>query len=487
MDIDIFLSHGTVIPMDPERRIIEDGAVAVNAGRIVQVGKTSDLEPLYHAKKVIECKHHVIMPGLIDAHGHAGHSLFKCLLMERMSNWMKYMTYTYHNRTTDEFWYTEARLSALERLKAGITTGVSVMGSTPRSDTSIPGCNNARGYAEVGVRDIVCPGPANPPWPHEFSRYIEGQWVTNLVPYEEAIEGMEGVIETWNHGANDRIRVFVAPFVIVTSVDPSNPTAPDLAVKLTKHDRHQMRKMREVASKYDTRIHSDAFGGMIQMCHEDDYALLGPDVHLQHCQGISFLEAQILAKTGTHVSSAPGARGFDHRCPVPELLAMGVPVAITTDGTSPAQPFDLFQTARKMQMVHQFLSHDGYYLPTGKLLEMITIDAAKVVGWDDELGSLEEGKKADIITVDLRAPHTTPNYLPVHRLIHQAVGHDVDTVIIDGQLIMQNRVILTVNEDEILAEAEIEAHRTIVDAGLEEFLQLPPNFWGSPRIILTED
>ena len=138
-------------------------------------------------------------------------------------------------------------------------------------------------------------------------------------------------------------------------------------------------------------------------------------------------------------------------------------------------------------MVHQFLSHDGYYLPTGKLLEMITIDAAKVVGWDDELGSLEEGKKADIIMVDLRAPHTTPNYLPVHRLIHQAVGHDVDTVIIDGQLIMQNRVILTVNEDEILAEAEIEAHRTIVDAGLEEFLQLPPNFWGSPRIILTED
>ncbi len=487
MEVDILLTHGTVIPMDPDRRIIEDGAVAVNAGRIVSVGKTSDLEPVYPAKKVIDCTHHVIMPGLIDAHGHAGHSLFKCLMMERMSSWMKYMTYMYHNRTTDEFWYIEGKLSALERLKAGVTTGVCVMGSVPRSDTAIPGCNNARAYAEVGVRDVVCPGPANPPWPHEFSRYINGQWVTRAVSYDEALEGMEGVIQTWNHGANDRIRVYVEPFVIVTSVDPSNPSTPDVATKLTEHDRYQMKKMREIAAKYNTRIHSDAFGGMIQMCYKDEYALLGPDVHLQHCRGISFPEAQILAETKTHVSSAPGAGQARGRCPVPELLGMGVPVAITTDGTAPAQPFDLFQAARKTQMVHQFMSHDNYYLPAGKLLEMITIDAARVIGWDDELGSLEPGKKADVITVNLRAPHTTPNYLPVHRLIHQVVGHDVDTVIVDGQVIMEDRLVKTVNEDDILAEAEAEAHRTILDAGMEHFYQLPPNFWGSSRIILTED
>lgn len=483
MKIDVLLKHGTVITMDPHRTILEDGAVAVNAGRIVKVGKTTELEPLYQAEKVLDCSHHIIMPGLIDAHGHAGHGMIKDVMMERSSHWMPAVTEMYHNRTSDEFWYYEAKLSALERLRAGITTGVNVIGSAPRSDTSIPGNNNARGYAEVGVRGIVCTGPVSAPWPHKFTRLIDDKWVTRMVTYEEALEGMEGVIQTWNHGANDRIRTFVAPFVIVTSIYGSGPTAPDVAVALTDHDRLQNRKMREIASKYNTRIHSDAFGGMIQMCHEDEYALLGPDVHLQHCRGISFLEAQILAETNTRVASSPSFSPVTSRCPVPELLAMGVKVAVTTDGTAPSTPFDLFQAARKMKWTHQSLSHDGYYLPTGKLLEMITIDAAEVLGWDDELGSLEVGKKADIITVQTNTPHMAPENLPVHRLIYQAVGQDVDNVLVDGEFILENRVVKTINEADALAEAEIEAKRTLVNSGLDQYLELPESFWGSSRLI----
>jgi 5-methylthioadenosine/S-adenosylhomocysteine deaminase len=486
MEIDLLLIHGTVIPMDPDRRIIEDGAVAVNAGRILNVGKTEDFIAMFQAKKLIDCRQHAVLPGLIDAHGHGGHSLFKALLYERPSDWMKHMTYAYHHRTTDEFWYIEGKLSALERLKAGVTTGVCVIGSVPRSDTSIPGCNHARGYAEVGIREIVCTGPANPPWPHEFSRFDGENWVTRQVTFEEALEGMEGVIQTWNHGANDRIRAYATPFVIVTSVNPSFPTPPDIAIGLTAHDRLQMRRIREIARKYNTRIHSDAFGGMIQMCYKDPNALLGPDVHLQHCRGISFGEAQILAETGTHISSAPGAGQAKARCPVPELLSMGAAVAISTDGTAPAAPFDLFQAARKTQLIHQFMSHDSYYLPVGKLLEMITIDAAKVVGWDDELGSLEAGKKADIITVNLRAPHLTPTFLPIHRIILEAVGHDVDTVIVDGQVVMEDRKVLAVNENDILAEAQIEAIRTIEQANLQDYLNTPKAVWKNPRIVLEE-
>lgn len=482
MKIDLLLKNGTVIPMNAKHEIIEAGAVAIHEGRILEVGTALALSAQYTADKEIDCNGQVILPGLIDAHGHGGHSMFKCLLMEQPSNWMKYMTYTYHNRTSDEFWYYEGRLSALERLKAGVTTGVCVLGSVPRSDSAIPGINHGKGYEEVGVREILCTGPANPPWPHEFSRWQDGQWMSKQVSYEEALEGMEGVIQTWNHGANDRIRVFVTPFVIVTSVNPSAPTTPDIAVQLTDHDRLQMRRMREIAAKYQTRIHSDAFGGMIQMVHGDEYALLGPDVHLQHCRGISFQEAQILAETGTHVASAPGPGQAKARCPVPELLAMDVKVAITTDGTSLAAPFDLFQAARKTQLIHQFMSHDGYNLPVGKLLEMITIDAARVIGWDDEIGSLEPGKKADVITVNLAAPHTAPNYLPVHRLIHQVVGHDVDTVIVDGEILMQNQRATRVDEKTILEETQAEAMQTIRQAGLEAYLTPPDTIW-EPRII----
>ncbi len=483
MQIDLLLTHGTVITMDPKRRIIEDGAVAVNQGRILKVGQTVELETLFQAQRTISCRQHVVLPGLIDTHGHGGHSMFKALLYERPSVWMKHLTHAYHHCTTDEFWYVDGKLSALERLRAGVTTGVSVMGSVPRSDTPIPGCNHARGYAEVGIREVVCTGPANPPWPHEFTRYVNDQWVTRAVPFEEALEGMEGVIQTWNHGANDRIRVFAAPFVMVSSVNPSFPTPPDVATALTDHDRLQMRRIREIARKYNTRIHTDAFGGMIQMSYRDPNALLGPDVHLQHCRGISFGEAQILAETGTRVSSAPGPGQAKARCPVPELLSLGAIVAISTDGTAPAAPFDLFQAARKTQLVHQFMSHDGYYLPVGKLLEMITIDAARVLGWEDELGSLEEGKKADIITVNMQAPHLSPSFLPVHRVILEAVGQDVDRVIVDGQVIMEDRRVLTVNEADVLAEAQAESLRAIAQADLTAYLDPYQSIWKTPRLV----
>src|SRR5215831_20936924 len=130
------------------------------------------------------------------------------------------------------------------------------------------------------------------------------------------------------------VRVFITPFTIVPSVDPSNPTTPDLATALTGHDRMQARRIREIARKWKTRIHSDAFGGHVRMAMQDpENALLGPDVHLQHCRGISLEEARMLVETGTHVTHAPSAGQAMGRCPVPELMEMGGNVAITTDGT----------------------------------------------------------------------------------------------------------------------------------------------------------
>ena len=101
------------------------------------------------------------------------------------------------------------------------------------------------------------------------------------------MDGTEAVVQTWNHGADDRIRVFVTPFTMITSVDPSNPSAPDVATHLTEHDRLQSRRVRELAARYQTRIHTDAFAGMVRLAAQDEWALLGPDVHVQHLRGIS--------------------------------------------------------------------------------------------------------------------------------------------------------------------------------------------------------
>lgn len=478
--IDLLLINGVVVTMGPDRAILEDGAVVIDGQRIVAVGPTDEIAAAYQARRTINCRGKAIIPGLIDAHGHGGHSLVKTLGSDSPSVWMRIITPTYFHFTTPEFWYVDGLVSALERVRAGVTTGVNVIASMPRSDDPIYGNNHARAYAETGIRGIVCVGPCAPPWPHAVSSWRNGYREQFEVSFEEALAGAEAVIETWHHGADDRIRAFITPFTIVTSVDPSNPTTPDLATALTEHDRLQARRIREIAARWKTRIHSDAFGGMIRMAAQDpEHAILGPDVHLQHCLGISLEEVRILAETGTHVTHAPSAGQGEARCPVPELMAAGVNVAVTTDGTSPKTTFDLFQAARRAQLVHQLMLKDSYLLPVGKLLEMITIDAAKALGWDDELGSLEPGKKADVAIINLRQPHLTPNWMIVHRLIHEAVGHDVETVIVDGRVVMEDRRVQTVDEEAILDAANQEATALVERAGLAAHLT-PPG-WGQLR------
>lgn len=479
--IDLLLTNGTVITMNKKREIIDNGAVAIDKGRLLEIGLTKDLSEKYEAKEVRDCKDHVIMPGFVDAHGHGGHCLLKGVASGNDSNWMSILTNTYKNYVTDEFWYFEGKLSAVERLKAGITTGVSVLGSMPRCDDPIFAINHAKAYSEVGIREIVCTGPCNPPWPHKFSRWVNGKRIEKEVTYEEVLKATEAVIEALNHADGDKIRAFVTPFVIVTSVFPSGATAADSVHDLTEHDFYQAKRIREIAAKYKTRIHSDAFGGMIHMAIQDKKnALLGPDVHLQHCTGLSFDETKILAESGTNVSCSPWTEYVHERTPVIELMGLGTTVAIGSDGTAPNVEFDLFQAMRKTQAIQQIALRDYYYLPPEKLLEMVTIDAAKCVGWDDEIGSLETGKKADVITVNMKQPHLAPmnKNMYIDRLVYSAVGSDVSDVIVDGKYIMKSRNVLLVDEMSIIDEANDESLATIKRAGIEAFTKPERVSWG---------
>lgn len=483
MVIDLILSRGTVITMDPARRVLEDAAVAIDDGRIHAIGPTSQIEASVDAERIIDCRGKVLLPGLIDTHGHGGHSLIKTIAADTPSLWMPIVTNMYKHDTTDEYWYIDGLLSALERLKFGVTCGVSVIGSQPRSDDPVFGLNHARAYTEVGIREVVAVGPCAPPWPHAFSRWIDGQRVGQAVSFDQALAGAEAVIETMNHGANDRIRVFITPFTIVPSLISNAPTPGDRAVTLRPSDRELSRRIREIAEKYQTRIHSDAFGGMVRLAARDEYGLLGPDVHLQHCFGLMPDEVAILAATGTAVSHAPGPSQSRGRCPVIELMQAGVTVAISTDGSSAKTPFDLFPMMRTTQLVQQLAFGDPLMLPPGKALEMVTIDAACALGWDDEIGSLEVGKRADVIVVNMRQPHLSPPFMPVHRLVYEASGQDVQTVIVDGRLVMDQRRVLTVDEAAILDLVDREAQQHIARAGLQEHMHDPG--WGQPRRVYT--
>jgi len=470
----LLLLHGTIVTVDDKRRIIDDGGLAIEKDRIIDIGTAEELIPRHVGKKVIDCTGKLIIPGLIDAHGHAGHALIRSIGADTNALWMRIVTPTYYHYVTRDYWYADGLVSGLERLCAGVTTSASIITSMPRSDDPVFAINHARAYSELGLREIICVGPAGLPWPQSVTRWETGKAERRQVSFEEMIEGAEAVIESLNGTAEGRIKVFLTPFTIVPSVEPSNASTPDYAVSLTKDDRLQAQRVRETAHKWGVRIHSDAFAGQIRMAWQDkENALLGPDVHLQHCWGISHEEIDILAETGTHVTHAPPGRST----PIMQMMARGVSVAITSDGAAPSRHFDMLQIARLAQSTQHILhNHDRYILPPGKILEMITIDAARTIGMCHEIGSLENGKKADIAIIDMRKPHLTPNWMPVHRLIHQVLGSDVTTVIVDGKVLMEDGKVLTADINEALAFGEEQAQALVARAGLQSHMHDPG--WG---------
>jgi len=474
--IDLILSGGIVVTMDPSRRVIKNGAVAVDKGMILHVGEAGEVKAKYPAKETINCSGRVIMPGFVDAHGHAGHSIFRFVIKDT-KYWMPAMTHTYKHYVTDEFWYYEGRVTALERLKSGVTTGVCVMGSQPRCDDPVFSINNAKAYAEVGIRDIVATGPCHVPWPHNFSRWSNGKRVMRAVGFGEVVKSLETVIKTLNNTNGSKTFAYVTPFGIVTSINPSGATPREQLTVLTEHDKLQAREMLRVAKEYDTRIHSDCFGGMLYLAMQDlDNALLGPNVHVQHCSRLSDDEVKLLADTGTHASLAPGSGAPVHR-----MLDMGVTLSASTDGSHAGRGMDMFACMREFQQFYRDLAGDNSLLPHEKILELTTIEAAKVVGLDHLVGSLESGKKADIITINLMNPRLTPNFNTIHSIVMSAQGCDVDNVLVDGAFLLRDGRALTVDEKKILTEAQREAEETVERAKLNGFAYLSGAYWGMAR------
>jgi len=477
--IDLLIEHGVIITVDPNRRVLNDGAVAVDRGRILDIGPTEELAARYRGKECIDAARMAVLPGFLDTHGHAGHSLLRHVGEHTSAfGWRNLVDHIYFRGTTPEFWRADGLLSTLERVKFGTTTGISMLGSAPRSDDPVYADAFARGAAEVGSRTVIAIGPPRPPFPRVFSDWRTGRCVDHLVSYERCLEVTDEVIRQWNHGAQDRVRVWVScsRFIAPSPYDPMfDEKQLGFAVRFAND-------LRSLADRHRTGIHTHSYGGAIKFVHERT-AALGPDVILAHCTGTDDEEIEILAKTGAKVSHCPTSGRiyqFPARVPVVEMLERGVTVAIGSDGTA-HQTFDLFKDMR-MAIMHQRLHFfDPYVMPAGKVLEMVTIDAARAFGVEQELGSIEVGKRADVILVDLWQAHVVPLNMLVHRIVDRVSGSDVHTVIVDGKVVVRDHRSTQVDENDVLELAQAQAAAMIERSDVQDLMGMPRGFWGSAR------
>ena len=372
---------------------------------------------------MINARRKAVMPGLHDLHSHAGVELVKGAA-ERFPGkaWRNIMDFiAYH--TSAEWWYVEAMLTAVQRLKCGTTQALYMLGNAPRGDAPEVPEAHARGVEKIGLRSIAAFGPSRPPWPREYTYWRNGRRIERLVTLEETFEVTDDTIGRWNGARKGRQGEDVGRRFPYPQREFRRP-----GLRPPERVAHPPagRGHRRIMDKHGVGFHAHGMGTTAEYCHDADLGLLGPKTVFGHGWPFDMRSVEILAETDTRVVHCPRARRvyfFKGRLPIPELIEAGVLVGLGSDACGMDRPYDSIWEDMFMAPRWQRLElNDPNLIPSGKLLEMATIDGARIVGMDDITGSIEAGKEADIIIVNMWKPHLIPMWMETSRLAHLARG-----------------------------------------------------------------
>ncbi len=439
---DLLFTNAAVVTVDPQHNVYFPGFVAVKDKKIASVGPMDEL-PEEPAAKVIDCTGKAILPGLIDAHGHAGHSTLR-YLGEGSDNWGLMAAEIYCRDTDDFFWYADAALTSAERLKFGITTDLSMIGSMCRSDRLEILEAHFEGAGKTGIRHFSGLGfSGNAPKRYRHFN-ADGSFREYEVSRADMLRNSEQALKTFQ-GKYPTQHCIVACSAMGRKAGLSDAESAA-----------ENRAMNRLAEEYGTIINAHAYSGDVEFLWNTTPEVLKPSLSLTHSTGYSQEEIDIVARTGTFIFHGPSTnaivRGW---CPVYELLRAGANLAIVTDGAAPDRGYDIWRDMKAFRTVHRIHEGTVKVAPPGLILELCTIRPAQALGIADRTGSLEAGKYADLITVDIDQPHFAPLLKEhiVQALVYAGTGTDVRDVYIEGEPVMLGRRLVKCDERVIMDDA----------------------------------
>jgi len=426
-DVDNIISGGYVLPMDERLTVIRDGAVAVKGCEIVDVGKSDDIFRKYNASAMIKEEGNVILPGLINTHTHAAMVYFRGIADDLpLSDWLNKHIWPAENRwLSPEFISDAIELACLEMLKGGVTT---------YNDMYFYEDAAGRTAKKIGMRAILGAGIIDFP-------------SKSAATTEEYFANAESFIKDWK--GDELITPCIAPHALYTCGPDSLRRARAMAEKynipLHIHLSETEWEVRQVMSLYKKR----------PVEHLESLGFLDEDVLAAHCVWVEDNEIELLAKRKVGVSHCMEsnlklASGF---APVASMLAKGVKVAFGTDGAASNNDLNILSEMSTTAKVHKALSNNPTVLDARTILRMATRWGAEALGLGDRVGSLEKGKMADIIAINLNKPHLIPMYDIYSHIVYAAMASDVETVMVNGRLVVHKRKLLTADESEILDKA----------------------------------
>jgi len=432
-DDEIIIKGGTVVTVDDKRRIIKDGAVVVKNDRIIFVGKRDDALKEYKADKIIDASKKIIFPGFVNSHTHMFQVLLRNLAVDMdLLDWLKRSIWPMLFSFEESDFYTSSLLGCIENIKSGSTCVIDNHYGGRFYDSAV------RAMIETGIRGCVPRGA------HEINVIEE----LHEEP-EKILKDTERLIKRWHGAENGRIMIGVAPM------------HPCFASK------ELLLKSKDLSDKYNVVYHTHtaeskrdqelnlSLHGKTDVELMKDLGILSPRYHAVHSVWVSDREIEYLAEAGAHVIHNPVSNMYlgSGVAPVPEMLSAGVNVALGTDGPASNNNQNLIESMKFAACLHKVNKLNPAIITAEQILEMATINGARALGLEHEIGSIEAGKKADITILDAEKPHIAPVHDPVASLVYCANCNDVDTVIIDGRVVMENGKINTVDEHTILTKS----------------------------------
>ena len=437
-----------VLTLDPQRRIISDGSIVVAGQRITHVGKRSELEEV-PADRTIDATEMVVTPGFCNAHMHISYAhATRGIFPDDLGREYLPNVFGLQKIMTQEEEYHTSLLGITELLKHGTTCFLD-----PGSTKYLDACLAA--YEESGCRIVVGEHLADQPNP------------VNVPVYQtsEAIARMEYTIRTYDHRLEGRVRAWAMPF----SADYSSRELL-VAAKALGDANHTGLTLHQANGPESVAAHLQKYG--VRPVHYlEDIGVLGPNVLLSHVIGIDEHEIDSIARTGTKTVMCPtaalkGGAGTTIHGMLPELLDKGVCVALGTDAGNNS---NLVETMRSMYLaavLYKDARQDTKMVPAETALEMATIDGARAMGLDDEIGSIEAGKKADIVLFDTRRPEWRTLFNPVNNLVYNADGRSVHTVIVDGRVVVEDFKPVYVDEWDLIQKVQAIGENMLARTGI---------------------
>jgi len=434
----ILIRNGTLVTMDSQDSVLR-GEVFIVDGRIAEVGGAGQA-----ADTVIDATDCAVIPGFVQTHIHLCQTLFRGAADDlALIDWLKQRVWPMEAAHSVESVAASARLGIAELIKGGTTCALTM--ETVNHTGEVFKVVEQTGFRATVGKCMMDKGD-------EVPAALQEQTATSI---DESVE----LLQAWHGKAGGRIRYCFAP---------------RFAVSCTRELLHNVAGL---ARLHGVMVHTHASenrtecelvqqeSGLRNIAYLDSVGLTGRHIALAHCVHLSVDEIETLKRTGTNVVHCPSSnlKLGSGIAPIAKLLEEGISVSLGADGAACNNRLDMFTEMRTAALLQKVL-HGPEVLPAKRALRMATIDGAKAMGLDAEIGSIERGKKADVSVIRLDRLHTTPPAEVISSLVYSAAPEDVDTVLIDGSLVMSEGKLLTIDDRETIAMATAEAEKLMIRA-----------------------